>query len=111
MQSAVGRFSKYYESFESRPVFETVTEMLNWSGLYNLTTRTLFEELIDARLSRLLIQELVTVRTFDLAFLFARISINYCQLHVLITLFHSFAHCSQWFITIGDWGGFSVLLM
>ncbi|XP_022159245.1 farnesylcysteine lyase isoform X2 [Momordica charantia] len=63
VESAVGRFSKYYESFESRPVFETVTEMLNWSGLYNLTTRTLFEELIDARLSRLLIQELVTVIT------------------------------------------------
>lgn len=63
MQSAVESFSKYYEGFESRPVFETVNEMLNWSGLYKLTTRTLYEELIDARLSRLLIQELVTVRT------------------------------------------------
>lgn len=62
MQSAVERFSKYYEGFESRPIFETVNEMLNWSGLYNFTTRTLYEELIDARLSRLLIQELVTVR-------------------------------------------------
>lgn len=70
MQSAVEKFSKYYEGFESRPVFETVNDMLNWSGLYNLTTRTLYEELIDARLSRLLIQELVTVRTFDFRFFF-----------------------------------------
>ncbi|XP_023545088.1 farnesylcysteine lyase [Cucurbita pepo subsp. pepo] len=63
VESAVEKFSKYYEGFESRPVFETVNDMLNWSGLYNLTTRTLYEELIDARLSRLLIQELVTVIT------------------------------------------------
>ncbi|CAK9319493.1 unnamed protein product [Citrullus colocynthis] len=63
VENAVERFSKYYEGFESRPVFETVNEMLNWSGLYKLTTRTLYEELIDARLSRLLIQELVTVIT------------------------------------------------
>lgn len=54
-------FLKYYESFESRPVFETVDEMLTWAGLYNLTTRTLEEELLDAGLSPLLIQELVTV--------------------------------------------------
>lgn len=55
-------FLKYYESSESRPVFETVDEMLKWAGLYNLTTRTLQEELIDAGLSPLLLQELVTVR-------------------------------------------------
>lgn len=57
------RFLKYYGSFESRPVFETVDGMLQWAGLYNLTTRTLQEELVDAGLSPLLIQELVTVRT------------------------------------------------
>lgn len=77
MQGAVEKFSKYYEGFEYRPVFETVNEMLNWSGLYKLTTRTLYEELIDARLSHLLIQELVTVRTFDFLYLFARISMNF----------------------------------
>ena len=56
---------KYYERFESRPIFETVDEMLKWAGLYNLTTRTLQEELIDVGLSPLLIKELVTVRTWD----------------------------------------------
>lgn len=55
-------FLKYYKSFESRPVFETVEEMLKWSGLYNMTKRTLQEELLDAGLSPRLIQELVTVR-------------------------------------------------
>lgn len=55
-------FLKYYESIESRPIFETVEDMLKWAGLYNLTTRTLQEELVDAGLSPLLIQELVTVR-------------------------------------------------
>lgn len=63
MQSAVGRFLKYYENFESRPVFETVDEMLKWAGLYNLTASTLAFELDDAGLSSLLIQELVTVIT------------------------------------------------
>lgn len=63
MQSAVGRFLKYYENFESRPVFETVDEMLKWAGLNNLTASTLAFELDDAGLSALLIQELVTVTT------------------------------------------------
>lgn len=61
LQTMVDNFLKYYESFESRPVFETVDEMLTWAGLYNLTTRTLQEELFDAGLSPLLIQELATV--------------------------------------------------
>ncbi|KAB1210513.1 Farnesylcysteine lyase [Morella rubra] len=63
VESTVDGFLKYYESTESRPVFETVDEMLKWAGLYNLTTRTLQEELIDAGLSPLLLQELVTVIT------------------------------------------------
>lgn len=58
----MGRFLKYYEEPGSRPVFETVDEMLKWAGLYNLTTRTLEDELVDAGLSPLLINELVTVR-------------------------------------------------
>jgi prenylcysteine oxidase/farnesylcysteine lyase len=62
----VDSFLKYYDSFETRPVFETVDEMLKWAGLYNLTTRNLQEELIDVGLSPLLIQELVTVRTWTL---------------------------------------------
>ncbi|KAI8032341.1 Farnesylcysteine lyase [Camellia lanceoleosa] len=45
-------------------MFETVDEMLKWAGLYNLTTRTLQEELVDLRLSPLLIQELVTFVLF-----------------------------------------------
>ncbi|CAL5324053.1 unnamed protein product [Camellia sinensis] len=61
VESTVDRFLNYYKSCESRPVFETVDEMLKWPGLYNLTTRTLQEELVDVRLSPLLIQELVTV--------------------------------------------------
>ncbi|KAF5960671.1 hypothetical protein HYC85_001880 [Camellia sinensis] len=44
-ESAMDRFLNYYKSCESRPVFETVDEMLKWAGLYNLTTRTLQEEL------------------------------------------------------------------
>ncbi|KAL7255370.1 hypothetical protein ACSBR1_009513 [Camellia fascicularis] len=63
VESAVDRFLNYYKSCESRPVFETVDEMLKWAGLYNLTTRTLQEELVNVRLSPLLIQELVTVIT------------------------------------------------
>lgn len=62
VESAVERFLKYYESFERRPVFESVDEMLKWAGLYNLTTRSLREEVLDVGLSRLLTQELVTVR-------------------------------------------------
>ncbi|KAB9653249.1 hypothetical protein FH972_027054 [Carpinus fangiana] len=63
VETTVDRFLKYYGSLESRPLFETVDGMLQWAGLYNLTTRTLQEELVDARLSPLLIQELVTVIT------------------------------------------------
>lgn len=59
----LNRFMLYYEGFESRPVFETVDEMLKWSGLYPLTQRTLEEELKDAGLSSRLISELVTVVT------------------------------------------------
>ncbi|XP_027334707.1 farnesylcysteine lyase isoform X3 [Abrus precatorius] len=63
VESTVGRFLKYYEEPGSRPVFETVDEMLKWAGLYNLTSRTLRDELVDAGLSPLLINELVTVIT------------------------------------------------
>ncbi|KAK2445067.1 farnesylcysteine lyase [Trifolium repens] len=63
VKDAVDRFGKYYEETGSRPIFETVDEMLKWSGLFNLTTRTLQEELVDAGLSPLLINELVTVIT------------------------------------------------
>ncbi|XWS44671.1 hypothetical protein CRYUN_Cryun15aG0067800 [Craigia yunnanensis] len=63
VESTVDSFLKYYESPETRPVFETVDEMLKWSGLYNLTIRTLQDELIDTKLSPLLIEELVTVIT------------------------------------------------
>jgi len=58
----VDKFVKYYEDPGSRPIFETVDEMLQWAGLYNLTTRTLRDELVDAGLSTSLINELVTVR-------------------------------------------------
>ncbi|RDX61031.1 Farnesylcysteine lyase, partial [Mucuna pruriens] len=63
VESAVERFLKYYEEPGSRPIFETVDEMLQWAGLYNLTTRTLQDELVDAGLSTKLINELVTVIT------------------------------------------------
>jgi len=58
----LNNFLKYYKSSDSRPVFSRVEDMLKWSGLYNLTSRSLEDELIDAGLSPLLIQELVTVR-------------------------------------------------
>ncbi|RAL45538.1 unnamed protein product [Cuscuta campestris] len=63
VEGSVNNFLKYYEGLESRPVFEDVEQMLKWSGLFNLTTRTLEEELTDAGLSTTLIQELVTVIT------------------------------------------------
>ncbi|KAK3411363.1 hypothetical protein EUGRSUZ_I00123 [Eucalyptus grandis] len=63
VQRTVNNFLKYYESTESRPVFETVDEMLKWAGLYNLTEHTLEEELISTGLSPLLIRELITVIT------------------------------------------------
>lgn len=63
VDNTVNNFLKYYEDFESRPVFETVEEMLKWSGLYNLTRRTLQEELLGVRMSPRLIEELVTVIT------------------------------------------------
>ncbi|CAH9116852.1 unnamed protein product [Cuscuta epithymum] len=63
VEGTVDKFLKFYEGFESRPVFEDVEDMLRWSGLYNLTRRTLEEELTDAGLSTTLIQELVTVIT------------------------------------------------
>ncbi|OMO56038.1 Prenylcysteine lyase [Corchorus olitorius] len=63
VESTVDSFLKYYESPETRPIFETVDEMLKWAGLYNLTTRTLLDELVDIKLSPILIEELITVIT------------------------------------------------
>ncbi|GAV88441.1 LOW QUALITY PROTEIN: Prenylcys_lyase domain-containing protein/NAD_binding_8 domain-containing protein, partial [Cephalotus follicularis] len=63
VKSVVGKFLKYYESVESRPVFESVDGMLKWAGLYNFTKQSLLEELTDAGLSFSLIQELVIVIT------------------------------------------------
>ncbi|XP_021734603.1 farnesylcysteine lyase-like [Chenopodium quinoa] len=63
VESMLDNFLKFYEGFDTRPVFSGVEEMLKWSGLYNLTSRTLEEELIDANLSPVLINELVTVIT------------------------------------------------
>lgn len=61
----LGNFLNYYEGFDTRPVFNGVEDMLKWSGLYNLTRRTLEDELLDAGLSPLLIKELVTVTIVD----------------------------------------------
>ncbi|XP_020522084.1 farnesylcysteine lyase isoform X2 [Amborella trichopoda] len=47
--SAVANFLKYYE--DSRPIFESVEEMLKWAGLYGLTTQPLQVELEQAGLS------------------------------------------------------------
>ncbi|WCJ37836.1 farnesylcysteine lyase [Euphorbia peplus] len=63
VQSTVNNFLKYYESFETRPIFDTVDGMLKWAGLHHLTTRTLHQQLLDLGLSPLLIQQLVTVIT------------------------------------------------
>ncbi|WOL17869.1 farnesylcysteine lyase [Canna indica] len=63
VKEMVEKFLLYYTNLETRPVFETVEEMLKWSGLYGLTRRTLHEELVDAGMSSRLISELVTVIT------------------------------------------------
>ncbi|XP_057550337.1 farnesylcysteine lyase [Amaranthus tricolor] len=63
VEDMLGNFLKYYEGLDTRPVFNDVEGMLKWSGLYNLTRRTLEDELIDAGLSPILIKELVTVIT------------------------------------------------
>lgn len=57
----INKFLRYYEDFESRPIFESVENMLKWAGLYDLTTRTLGKELLEVGLSPSLVQELVTV--------------------------------------------------
>lgn len=51
----------YYTKLDSRPVFGNVEDMLKWSGLYDMTQRTLRDELVDANLSELLVSELITV--------------------------------------------------
>ncbi|KAL4561299.1 hypothetical protein LXL04_033463 [Taraxacum kok-saghyz] len=63
VEVTVDSFLKYYESKESRPIFKTVEDMLQWADLYNLTTQTLEEELTGLNYSPLLIQELITVIT------------------------------------------------
>ncbi|KAH7685318.1 prenylcysteine oxidase / farnesylcysteine lyase protein [Dioscorea alata] len=57
------KFLGYYKGLESRPVFATVEEMLQWSKLYELTQQTLQEALQKTGLSAQLISELVTVIT------------------------------------------------
>ncbi|KAH9610189.1 hypothetical protein KSS87_007532 [Heliosperma pusillum] len=63
VQDTLNNFMKYYEGLDTRPVFHSAEDMLKWSALYDLTSRTLEEELVDAGLSPLLIKELVTVIT------------------------------------------------
>ncbi|XP_071689482.1 farnesylcysteine lyase [Rutidosis leptorrhynchoides] len=63
VETTVDSFLKYYGSKETRPIFSNVEDMLKWAGLYNLTTQTLEEELVDLKFSPLLIQELITVIT------------------------------------------------
>ncbi|XP_011015450.1 PREDICTED: farnesylcysteine lyase-like [Populus euphratica] len=64
VDETVNKFLKYYEGVETRPVFESVEEMLKWAGLFNLTGKSLKEELVDGvKLAPLLIEELVTVIT------------------------------------------------
>ncbi|KAJ6917095.1 farnesylcysteine lyase-like [Populus alba x Populus x berolinensis] len=61
VDETVNKFLKYYEGVETRPVFESVEEMLKWAGLFNLTGKSLKEELVDGvKLAPLLIKELVT---------------------------------------------------
>lgn len=64
------RFILFYNGFESRPVFETVEEMLKWTDLYGLTQRTLEEELVDAGLNSRTISELVTVSCLAFSVIF-----------------------------------------
>ncbi|CAN1250030.1 Farnesylcysteine lyase [Linum perenne] len=63
IETTVNKFLKYYESTEERPIFQRVDEMLKWAGLYDLTTKTLEDQLLHVGLSPLLIHELVTVIT------------------------------------------------
>ena len=55
----------YYNDLDSRPVLESPEEMLKWTGLEELTRKTLREELLDAGLSPRLISELVTVSVLE----------------------------------------------
>ncbi|GKC02752.1 hypothetical protein Tco_0994362 [Tanacetum coccineum] len=45
---------------ETRPIFSNVEDMLQWAGLYDLTTKTLEDELVGLKFSPMLIQELIT---------------------------------------------------
>eukprot|EP00252_Welwitschia_mirabilis_P008824 TRINITY_DN21028_c0_g1_i1.p1 TRINITY_DN21028_c0_g1~~TRINITY_DN21028_c0_g1_i1.p1 ORF type:complete len:487 (+),score=50.16 TRINITY_DN21028_c0_g1_i1:243-1703(+) len=55
------KFLRFYDTLESRPVFQTVDEMLEWTELFNYTQHTLEEKLIEAGMSSRLISELITV--------------------------------------------------
>ena len=61
MQEMLQQFMFFYNGLESRPIFAMVEEMLQWTGLYGLTRRTLEEELLHAGLNTQTIAELVTV--------------------------------------------------
>ncbi|CAN0897356.1 Farnesylcysteine lyase [Linum grandiflorum] len=63
VETTIDKFMKYYESTGERPIFESVDEMLKWAGLYDLTTKTLEDQLLHVGLSPLLIHELITVIT------------------------------------------------
>nr|GEZ05211.1 RNA-directed DNA polymerase, eukaryota [Tanacetum cinerariifolium] len=41
---SVDSFLKYYESTETRPIFSNVEDMVQWAGLYDLTTKMLEDE-------------------------------------------------------------------
>lgn len=63
VEDALGRFLKYYQDPEERPVFESVEEMLKWTGLYDLTSTTLEDLMIRAKLSPSLMLQLAPAMT------------------------------------------------
>ncbi|GLJ44512.1 hypothetical protein SUGI_0934390 [Cryptomeria japonica] len=59
VSSLLSKFLHYYD--DSRPIFNSVEEMLKWADLYEYTTQSLQAELVAAGLSSRLISELITV--------------------------------------------------
>lgn len=84
VESTVDKFLKYYDDVESRPVFESVEEMLKWSGLYNLTQTTLEDVLSLANFSPTLMQELATV-SFSI-FFFNSILVVHLIVHEMVVM-------------------------
>lgn len=97
-QGMLEKFLGYYKGLDSRPVFATVEEMLQWSKLYELTQQTLQEALQKMGLSAQLISELVTVSSVSvdsIPCLFETI----CVVHIIVHIYEESLVLKMFFLS------------